>query len=64
MLAWRRESRRTSSQEQTVQNFLQLVLKSVSSQTAIPSAPTPLDPRLLGQVGGGLGEAGAPKNGW
>lgn len=47
-----------------MQNFLQLVLKGVSSQAAAPSAPAPLHPSLLGKVGGGLGEVAAPKNGW
>lgn len=64
MLSLHRESRCAISQEQTVQNFLQLVLKSVSGQAVAPSAPTPLHPSLLGKVGGGVGEVGAPRNGW
>lgn len=64
MLSLNRVSRCAISQEQTVQNFLQLVLKSVSGQAVAPSAPTPLHPSLLGKVGGGVGEAGAPRNGW
>ncbi len=64
MLSRHRELRCVNSQEQIVQNFLQLVLKSVSSQAAAPSAPIPLHPSLLGKVGGGVGVVSAPRNGW
>lgn len=64
MLVLRRFQRCVISQEQTVQNFLQFVLKNLSSQAASLSSPLLLDPQLLGKVGGGLREVEAPKNGW
>lgn len=47
-----------------MRTFIQFVLKSVAPQTAVASAPIPLDASLLAKVGGGMREADAPKNGW